>query len=564
MAFYGDRAAVVPLRFVGAIKNMKAMLHDVRTSVGRAGRPGWRSVTADPTARRPRPGAAPEAAGARGTAAARPRGRGGRARPLRRRRPGPGPTGGRQRSCGVARRCGRLTRPARPARPSASPSSRARQAPGQALHRRRPQARHREGRAVPLRARRVPRRRASSSPSSPGWSGYRDRCIIRGRPRALVPRPTASRSSASRTPSPPTWTTPARPARAARGGRGRGARPRSTTRSCARSCCRCSRRSRPAGSCSTSRASSSSPTGASASPRPPPGSSSGCPTSSPTPPAGTRPPAAPPTPPSPTSAAPRCGCGSASSSPARSPGDQLKAWLGGIPGLDPCTLRTNQEIYVGRPVFAGGLADPMPVRSGVLEGLEDVVQVPDDLPEPRGAGVAAGRGRRRRAGRPKGSACSTARPSRTRWTGSTAPPAACATGSARAAWIYAMQVGPAAVDVAALAARLAEVGRRHRATDEVEGYRLEPLVRHKLRQAAERKAEEERRAAEGAEIFAAMRRGAAADGGAAGRRASASHRPSCPTSARSSRTGTRPWPGCTRTSRPPSRGPAAAARCGGS
>ena len=62
--------------------------------------------------------------------------------------------------------------------------------------------------------------------------------------------------------------------------------------------------------------------------------------------------------------------------------DQLEAWLGGVPGLDPCTLRTNQEIYVGRPVFEGGLADPMPVRSGVLEGLEDVVPVPDTLPEP--------------------------------------------------------------------------------------------------------------------------------------------------------------------------------------
>ena len=33
-------------------------------------------------------------------------------------------------------------------------------------------------------------------------------------------------------------------------------------------------------------------------------------------------------------------------------------------------------------MFEGGLADPMPVRSGVLEGLEDVVQVPDDLPPP--------------------------------------------------------------------------------------------------------------------------------------------------------------------------------------
>src|SRR3954449_4525731 len=30
LAFYGDRAAVMPLRFVGAIKDMKAMLHNVQ------------------------------------------------------------------------------------------------------------------------------------------------------------------------------------------------------------------------------------------------------------------------------------------------------------------------------------------------------------------------------------------------------------------------------------------------------------------------------------------------------------------------------------------------------
>jgi hypothetical protein len=55
---------------------------------------------------------------------------------------------------------------------------------------------------------------------------------------------------------------------------------------------------------------------------------------------------------------------------------QLKAWLGGIPGLDAATFRSVQEIYVGRPIFGDGLVDPMPVRSGVLDGLEDVVPVP--------------------------------------------------------------------------------------------------------------------------------------------------------------------------------------------
>ena len=64
--------------------------------------------------------------------------------------------------------------------------------------------------------------------------------------------------------------------------------------------------------------------------------------------------------------------------------DQLEAWLGGIPGLDPVTFRTVQPIYVGRPVFARGLADPIPIRSGVLEGLEEVGPGPG-----RPAGTAA-------------------------------------------------------------------------------------------------------------------------------------------------------------------------------
>ena len=63
-------------------------------------------------------------------------------------------------------------------------------------------------------------------------------------------------------------------------------------------------------------------------------------------------------------------------------GDQLKAWLGGIPGLDPATFEVVQPIYTSRPIFIG-CQDPMPVRSGVLRGLQDVVDVPDELPAPR-------------------------------------------------------------------------------------------------------------------------------------------------------------------------------------
>ena len=63
--------------------------------------------------------------------------------------------------------------------------------------------------------------------------------------------------------------------------------------------------------------------------------------------------------------------------------DQLEAWLGDIPGLDPVTFRTVQLIYVGRPIFGGGLADPIPVRSGVLRGARGRGAGPGHLPEPR-------------------------------------------------------------------------------------------------------------------------------------------------------------------------------------
>ena len=43
LAFYGDQAAVVPLRFVGAIKDMKAMLHNVQGE-GRWRGPGGMAV----------------------------------------------------------------------------------------------------------------------------------------------------------------------------------------------------------------------------------------------------------------------------------------------------------------------------------------------------------------------------------------------------------------------------------------------------------------------------------------------------------------------------------------
>src|SRR5206468_8752644 len=123
--------------------------------------------------------------------------------------------------------------------------------------------------------------------------------------------------------------------------------------------------------------------------------------------------------------------------------------------------------------FEGGLADPMLVRSGVLEGLEEAVEVPDGLPEPRPVPERPGfvAGLDEIGGEDLGLLDCPALDDALDGIDGTA--GGVRDGLGRAAWIYATRVGPAAVDVAALAARLAEVGRRHRSAEEVEGYGLE-------------------------------------------------------------------------------------------
>jgi hypothetical protein len=157
---------------------------------------------------------------------------------------------------------------------------------------------------------------------------------------------------------------------------------------------------------------------------------------------------------------------------------QLEAWLGSVPGLDPVTFRVIQPIYVGRPVFARGLADPIPVRSGVLEGLGELVQVPDDLPAPRPqtghrhvpAELSEGEGLGLLACPELDEALAlvSGEAGKTR------------SALERAARAYIRAVGPHQVDVEALAERLAAEGLKHRSADEVAGYNLAALVRWHL------------------------------------------------------------------------------------
>lgn len=166
--------------------------------------------------------------------------------------------------------------------------------------------------------------------------------------------------------------------------------------------------------------------------------------------------------------------------------DQLDAWLGGVAGVDPATFRTAQEIYVGRPVFEDGLTDPLAVRSGILDGLEDVVGVPGNLPIPpigkiqrarpllrvveqdaNGLGLLESGSFEAALARIDGTAGSVRQ------------------GLGRAARAYIDDVGPDAVDRSALAARLTAEALKHRRAEAVAGYDLQALVRWHLEHAGE-------------------------------------------------------------------------------
>jgi hypothetical protein len=58
----------------------------------------------------------------------------------------------------------------------------------------------------------------------------------------------------------------------------------------------------------------------------------------------------------------------------------LERWLAGAP-VDDSTFRPVQAIYVAKPILRDGMRDPVPVRSGILDGWRDEVRVPEFAPE---------------------------------------------------------------------------------------------------------------------------------------------------------------------------------------
>jgi hypothetical protein len=63
-------------------------------------------------------------------------------------------------------------------------------------------------------------------------------------------------------------------------------------------------------------------------------------------------------------------------------GTEVKRWMAAEKApVDPAVFGAVQLIYLARPVFAHGLHDPVPRRSGVWQGAADTVAVPELLPE---------------------------------------------------------------------------------------------------------------------------------------------------------------------------------------
>jgi hypothetical protein len=152
--------------------------------------------------------------------------------------------------------------------------------------------------------------------------------------------------------------------------------------------------------------------------------------------------------------------------------------------LDPVTLTIVQPIYIGRPIFAAGLADPIPIRSGVLEGIEDVVEVPDDLPPPRPRTTQAYIPAPGESGKGEGLGLLDCPELDEVLAGISGKAGSVREALRKAAFTYIREVGHDQVDVVALTTRLTEEALKHRSEAEVTAYKLAGLVRWCLSQAA--------------------------------------------------------------------------------
>jgi hypothetical protein len=154
-------------------------------------------------------------------------------------------------------------------------------------------------------------------------------------------------------------------------------------------------------------------------------------------------------------------------------GAQLKRWMAAERApVDPAVFGAVQLIYVARPSFGPGLHDPVPRRSGLWQGEDDTVTIPDVLPEPSPENYtneAAAFG-------PVEGLDELCDALRERLAGELHV----REHLLQAAHAYVRQHGPD-IDQAALVAALESVALEHRSGVEVAGYGVDRLVDHVVR-----------------------------------------------------------------------------------
>jgi hypothetical protein len=155
-------------------------------------------------------------------------------------------------------------------------------------------------------------------------------------------------------------------------------------------------------------------------------------------------------------------------------GAEVKRWMAAEKTpVDPAVFNAIQLIYLARPKLGHGLHDPVPRRSGIWQGEADTVEVPALLPEPdpvthqnAAAAFALAEG--------LDELCEQLR---ARLDGDLHV----REHLLQAARGYVRQHGPE-IDQTALVTALEEVARKHRSSAEVEGYGVDRLVDHVVRQ----------------------------------------------------------------------------------
>jgi hypothetical protein len=154
-------------------------------------------------------------------------------------------------------------------------------------------------------------------------------------------------------------------------------------------------------------------------------------------------------------------------------GAELKRWMSAENApVDPAVFGAVQLIYLARPGFGHGLHDPVPRRTGMLQGEVEAVEVPEFLPEPDSSDA-----RRAEGFEPAEGLEELVGQIRARLQGALHV----REHLMAAARSYIRQHGPE-IDQAALIAALEGVAREFRTPSEIAGYGVDRMVEHVVKQ----------------------------------------------------------------------------------